>query len=77
MGSAPKHYVPLPFRLWGHNKLLVKSTIVGTYLIILPFANRVESDQAALTDLGLLCLRKVLKCVSMGDNISPQSVLFA
>ena len=30
-------------------KLLVRSTIVGSYLIILQKANRVDPDQAALT----------------------------
>ena len=37
-------------------KLLVRSTSVGSYLIIFSLINRVDPDQAA--DLGLLCLQR-------------------
>ena len=39
--------------------LLVRSTSVGSYLIIFPYANRVDPDQAAqvLPDPGLFCLQ--------------------
>ena len=46
-------------------KLLVRSTSVGSYLIIFPYANIVDPDQAALTISGSALFAKVLKCVSM------------
>ena len=49
-------------------KLLVRSTIVGSYLIIFPLANRVDPDQSALIRAarsGSGLFAKASKCASM------------
>ena len=52
----------------GIKKLLVRSTSVGSYLNIFPYANRVDPIQAALTIAaysGSALFAKMLKGISM------------
>ena len=59
-------------------KLLVRSTSVGSHLIIFPYANRVYPDQAALTRAaryGSALFAKVVKGVSMRYRVNMLHVL--
>ena len=60
-------------------KLLVRSISVGSYLIIYPYANRVDPDQAALTRAAWswsALFAKVLKGVYMNIHEIIVSITF-